>query len=82
MTLSPAGLVGAIIFLAFGVVELVIFMRAVYPVLSSRHEVQKVTYSHGRSPALITTLVRLQSLVLMPVIGYMVGSQFMFWGAN
>ena len=82
MTLSPQGLAFAVIFLALGVVELFVFMRAVYPVISKRHETQKVTQAQGRSPALITNIVRLQSLVAMPAIGYFVGSQFITLGAN
>ncbi len=82
MTLSAHGLVFAVVFLAIGVVELFVFMRVVYPVISMRHETQKLTYSHGRSPALITNLVRLQSLVAMPLVGYAYGSQMFFVGAN
>jgi len=51
-------------------------------VLSLRHETAKVTYSHGRSPALITTLIRLQCLVAMPLFGYAVGVQFFTPGAH
>jgi hypothetical protein len=82
MMLSPTGLAYAVLFLALGVVELYVFMRAVYPVLSHRHETAKVTYSHGRSPAFITNIIRLQSLVAMPLIGYVLGSQFMTPGAT
>ncbi|NMD08887.1 MAG: hypothetical protein GYA66_13025 [Phyllobacteriaceae bacterium] len=82
MTLSPTGLAFAVFFLALGLVELYVFMRVVYPVMSLRHETAKVTYSHGRGPAFTTILVRLQSLVLMPLIGYVVGSHFFTPGAN
>jgi hypothetical protein len=82
MTLSAPGLALAVIFLALGVVELYIFMRAIYPAISQRHETRKVTYSHGRSPALITNIIRLQCLVLMPLIGYVLGSQAFTTGAT
>jgi hypothetical protein len=81
MTISVPGLVYAAVFLALGLLELVVFSRAIYPALSKRHENLKVTQSHGRSPALISNIVRFQSLVLMPVIGYVVGSQIMTSGA-
>jgi hypothetical protein len=80
--LSSQGLIFAIIFLALGIAELFVFMRAVYPVLSHRHETAKVTYSQGRSPSFITNIVRLQSLVAMPLIGYVFGSQVMTSGAT
>jgi len=82
MTLNPHGLSYAVVFLAIGVVELFVFMRAVYPVLSLRYETAKITYSQGRSPALITNLIRLQSLVALPLLGYFVGSQFFTPGAH
>ena len=82
MTLSPHGLAIAVLFLALGVVELFVFMRAVYPVLSQRHETAKVTYSQGRSPAFITNIIRLQSLVGMPLLGYLLGAQLMTPGAH
>ncbi len=82
MTLSPHGLAFAVLFLAIGVVELLVFMRAVYPVLSLRHETAKVTYSQGRSPAFITNIIRLQSLVGMPLLGYLLGAQLMTPGAH
>ncbi|MFO1033704.1 MAG: hypothetical protein U1E15_06400 [Hyphomicrobiales bacterium] len=75
MTLSSTGLIFAVLFLALGVVELYIFMRAVHPAISARYEKQKVTYSQGRSPAFIANIIRLQSLIVMPVLGYVVGAQ-------
>ena len=82
MTLSLHGIAFALAFLALGLVEVWVFARAVYPVLSHRHEMAKVTYSQGRSPALITNLIRLQSLVALPLLGYFVGSQFFTPGAH
>jgi hypothetical protein len=81
MTLSPHGLAFAALFLALGIIELYVFMRMVYPLISQRHEFQKVTQEQGRSPRLITNVIRLQSLIVMPVLGYFVGSQFMSPGA-
>ena len=82
MTLSLHGVAFAILFLALGLVELYVFMRAVYPLLSQRHETAKVTYSQGRSPAFIVNIIRLQSLIVLPLLGYVVGSQFMTSGAH
>jgi len=82
MTLSLHGIAFALVFLALGLVEVWVFARAVYPMLSHRHEMAKVTYSQGRSPALINIIVRLQALVVLPVLGYFVGAQFFTPGAH
>jgi hypothetical protein len=80
MMLSTNGLIFAVLFLALGLVELFVFMRLVHPVLSLRHENQKVTYSQGRSPAFIANIIRLQSLIVMPLLGYYVSAQV--YGGN
>lgn len=82
MTLSLHGLAFALVFLAIGLAEVWVFARAVYPVLSHRYETAKVTYSQGRSPRLINLLVRLQALVVLPLLGYAVGAQFFSPGAH
>jgi hypothetical protein len=74
ITLSTTGLVFAVLFLALGLAELYVFMRVFQPALSDRFETRKVTYSQGHSPAFVANVVRVQSLVVLPVIGYFIGS--------
>jgi hypothetical protein len=82
MTLNFYGMGFALIFLAIGLAEVYVYGRAIYPVLSHRHELAKVTYSHGRSPAFVSTIIHLQALIVLPLLGYFVGSQFFSPGAN
>jgi hypothetical protein len=68
-------LIGAVIFLAIGVLELAVLNRTLYPVLRWRHEKAKTTQSQGIEPNRIMTLVKIQSLIIMPVIGLFVGDR-------
>ncbi len=76
MMLSAPGLMGALIFLILGLVELAIFTRSIYPALAERHERLKVTQEQGPGPARIASLIRIQSLVAMPIAGYVLGQMF------
>jgi hypothetical protein len=49
--------------------------RFIYPTLRWRYEEAKVTASQGVDPARIMGLVKLQSLVLMPIIGFLLGNR-------
>jgi hypothetical protein len=73
MTYSP---LGAFVFLVFGFIELKIVQRTLYPTLRWRYEEAKVTGSQGMNPARIMVLVKLQSLVLMPLLGLFLGNRF------
>ncbi len=73
MGLSAYSLIGALIFLVLGLVELAVMRRAVYPLLRWRYEEAKTTQSQGLDPARIMSVVRFQSLVLMPLVGFMLG---------
>ncbi len=73
MTYSP---LGAFVFLVLGLIELKIVQRTIYPTLRWRYEEAKVTGSQGMNPARIMSLVKLQSLVLMPVLGLFLGNRF------
>lgn len=73
MTYSP---IGALAFLVLGFIELKIVQRTIYPVLRWRYEEAKVTASQGMNPARIMVLVKLQSLVLMPIVGLLFGNRF------
>ena len=73
MTYSP---LGAFVFLVLGFIELKIVQRTIYPTLRWRYEEAKVTASQGIDPKRIMVLVKLQSLVLMPVVGLLFGNRF------
>ena len=73
MTYSP---LGAFLFLVLGFIELKIVQRTIYPTLRWRYEEAKVTASQGIDPARIMGLVKLQSLVLMPIVGLLFGNRF------
>ena len=73
MTYSP---LGAFVFLVLGYIELKIVQRTIYPMLRWRYEEAKVTASQGVDPKRIMGLVKLQSLVLMPVLGLFLGNRF------
>ena len=70
-----AAVVGALIFLALGLAEVALVNRSIYPALRWRYEKAKLTQSQGMSPSTIMALVRFQSLVLMPVAGFLVGDR-------
>ena len=72
MTYSP---LGALVFLVLGLFELKLVQRLIYPTLRWRYEEAKVTASQGVDPARIMVLVKLQSLVLMPIIGLLFGNR-------
>ena len=73
MTYSP---LGAFIFLVLGYIELRLVQRMIYPTLRWRYEEAKVTASQGIDPRRIMILVKLQSLVLMPIVGLLFGDKF------
>ena len=75
MTMSIGGILGALVFLAIGIAELALVNRSVYPALRWRYETAKTTQSQGLSPSTIMALVKFQSLVLMPVAGFLVGER-------
>ena len=68
-------LVGALVFTAIGLAELALVNRSVYPALRWRFEKAKLTQSQGVSPSTIMALVKFQSLVLMPVFGFLLGDR-------
>lgn len=73
--MSTYGMIGAVLFLALGILELALLYRVVYPQLRWRHEKAKTTQSHGIEPGRVMLIFKLQALLAMPVIGYMIGSQ-------
>ncbi|WP_146256141.1 hypothetical protein [Aestuariivirga litoralis] len=75
-----APLVGALLFAALGIAEVALVNRSIYPSLRWRHEKAKLTQSQGLSPSTIMALVKFQSLVLMPVLGFLLGSRLKMFG--
>ncbi len=73
--MSFAGLIGALVFLVIGVVELALLNRSLYPALRWRHEKAKLTQEQGIDPNRIMLLVKIQSLVLMPLLGLFLGDR-------
>jgi hypothetical protein len=69
-------LFGALVFLVIGLVDIMFIQRMVYPQMRRRYEEAKVTGSQGRDPALFMNGIRFFSLVLLPVLGFMLGDTF------
>ena len=70
-----AGLVGALLFTAIGLAEVALANRSVYPALRWRFEKAKLTQSQGIRPSTFMALVKFQSLILMPVVGFLLGDR-------
>ena len=73
-------IVGALVFAIIGLAEVALVNRSIYPSLRWRYEKAKTTQSQGVSPATIMALVKFQSLVLMPVLGFLLGSRMKMFG--
>jgi len=69
------GILWALVFLMLGIFELIILKRLLYPTLRWRHEKAKLTQSQRIRPDLIINALRFQSLVIMPVVGFLLGSR-------
>ena len=67
--------IGALLFLVIGFAEVALVNRSVYPSLRWRYEKAKTTQSQGLRPSTIMALVKFQSLVLMPVFGFLIGGR-------
>ena len=67
---------GALVFLVIGLIDIMFIQRMVYPQMRRRYEDAKVTGSQGRDPALFMNGIRFFSLVLLPVVGFMMGDTF------
>jgi hypothetical protein len=73
-------IVGAMVFAIIGLAEVALVNRSIYPSLRWRFEKAKTTQSQGVSPATIMALVKFQSLVLLPVVGFVLGSRMKMFG--
>ena len=69
-------LFGALVFLVIGLVDIMFIQRMVYPQMRRRYEEAKVTGTQGRDPALFMNGIRFFSLVVLPVVGFMMGVSF------
>ncbi len=69
-------LFGALVFLVIGLVDIMFIQRMVYPQMRRRYEEAKVTGSQGRDPALFMNGIRFFSLIVLPVVGFMLGDTF------
>ena len=69
------GIIWALVFTCIGLIELALVNRSIYPSLRWRYEKAKITQSQGVSPATIMALVKFQSLVLMPAVGFLIGDR-------
>ncbi len=78
--MSFAGLIGALLFTAIGIAELAFVNRSVYPSLRWRYEKAKTTQSQGLRPSTIMALVKVQSLILLPLIGLFLGDRMSMSG--
>jgi cytochrome b561 len=76
MVFSFYSLVWMLGFLALGVICLAVFQRFVYPALSARYERAKVTATQKRDPARVTRIVYLLSLLVFPLLGFLLGSLY------
>ena len=71
--MSFYSLVGAVVFLGFGILMLALANRALYPSLRWRYESAKVTQTQGLDPKRLMTALKFLSLVGMPLIGLFFG---------
>jgi hypothetical protein len=74
MVFSFHSLVWMLGFLALGVICLAVFHRFIYPLLSARYERAKVTGTQKRDPVRVTRIVYLLSLLVFPLLGFLLGS--------
>jgi hypothetical protein len=73
MIFSFSNVIGALVFLVFGVICLALYQRFIRPPLFARYERAKVTATQGRDPAQITRIVYLIGLLAVPLVGFLLG---------
>ena len=79
MFFSFGNILGALIFLTLGLLGLAIFRRFVYPLLSAQYEKAKATATQGKDPARTARLVYVVSLLLLPLLGFLLGGLVLKW---
>jgi hypothetical protein len=75
MELNPYSLIGLLAFLILGIFEVMVLQRVLYPMLRWRFEKAKTTQSQGTDPNRIMTLLRIQSLIILPALGFVLGGR-------
>lgn len=73
--MSFSSLAGALLFLIAGIAELALANRFLYPALRWRYETAKLTQTQGIRPATVMALIKVQSLILLPLIGAIAGER-------
>ena len=75
MTFSFYSLIGALAFLALGIVNLALFNRLFYTRLSRAHEAAKASGRQRLAPARLAKWLFVADLILLPVLGFLLGDQ-------
>ena len=73
MAFSVYSLIGGLVMLIIGVLDLGVMRTAIYPALRRRHEEAKVTGSQGIEPNVIMAVFKAMNLVVLPAMGLMFG---------
>ncbi|MCB1377827.1 MAG: hypothetical protein KDK89_05595 [Alphaproteobacteria bacterium] len=73
--MSFYSITGALLFLLLGLLELALLYRILYPVLRWRFEKAKTTQTQGIEPNRIMALLKIQSLIILPIIGFVFGDR-------
>jgi len=74
MALTVSSFTYALAFLFAGLLALAAVNRLVYPGMRRRYEEAKMTARRRVDPNLLLSLVKLLGLVVMPVVGFYLGS--------
>ena len=73
MTISFYSILGLLIFLVIGLVDLAIYRGFIHPHLSRAHERAKVTGTQGPGPARIAKIMFIANLIILPIFGFLIG---------
>lgn len=73
IAITPISILISLAAAVIGFIEVVIADRLIYPSMRRRHERKKVTGTHGTDPSIMMYLVRFQSLVVLPLLGFLFG---------
>jgi hypothetical protein len=73
ITITPISILVGLAAALIGFIEVVFLDRLVYPAVRRAHERKKLTGTHRTDPAVVMQLVKLQGLVILPVLGFLFG---------
>jgi hypothetical protein len=73
ITITPVSIVVGLAAALLGFIEVIILDRLVYPSVRRGHERKKLTGTHRTDPAVVMQLVKLQGLVVLPILGFLFG---------